>query len=303
MLTLTVITPSFNQGPFIKKTIDSVLSQNNENLEYIIMDGNSTDNTLDVLKSYKKNITWFSEPDKGQTDAVNKGIKLAKGDIIGWLNSDDIYYPQAIKKVLEVFEHNPDIQVVYGMADHIDTNDQYIENYPTEPWNYEKLKEICYICQPALFFRKTLVEELGLLNEKLNYCMDYEYWLRLGSKYPFYYLTEKLAGSRLYSENKTLGDRIPVHIEICVMLKEKFGKTPLRWLLGTAWVIAEEKKYNVKKLFGRICYFNKIILSNFKLFYKFNRQFFPVNYIIQTLKVLKNVNSYHQLLSPQHCDN
>ncbi|MDH5681933.1 MAG: glycosyltransferase, partial [Spirochaetota bacterium] len=139
MPTLTVITPSFNQGAFIKRTIDSVLEQNVGSLEYIVMDGGSKDNTLDVLKSYGDKITWFSEPDKGQADAVNKGLKLAKGEIIGWLNSDDIYYPHALKKVLEIFERNPEIQVVYGMADHIDINDEWIEAYPTEPWNYELL--------------------------------------------------------------------------------------------------------------------------------------------------------------------
>jgi hypothetical protein len=121
--------------------------------------------------------------------------------------------------------------VVYGMADHIDLSDQAFETYPSEAWNFARLRETCFICQPAAFFRRRVVEHHGLLDEKLHFCMDYEYWLRLGKAgVNFAYLEHKLAGSRLYAENKTMGSRLKVHAEINDMQRSLFGRVPDRWL-------------------------------------------------------------------------
>lgn len=237
---LTVVTPSYNQGKYIKRTIESVLSQGIDNLEYIVMDGGSTDETVDILKSYGDKIIWKSEKDKGQTDAVNKGIRMATGDIIGWLNSDDIYYPEAFKHVLKVFEENPQVNVVYGNAYHIDEEDGIIEEYYTEDFDYERLKEVCFICQPSLFFRKELVNKYGYLDDTLQYCMDYDYWLRLGKGETFYRLNEFIAGSRLYDDNKTLGCRRKVHEEMLQMQKKDLGKANKKWIYNLAHVIVDE---------------------------------------------------------------
>lgn len=238
---VSVITPSFNQGKYIERTIVSVLNQRICGLEYIVMDGGSTDQTVDILKKYGSVLEWRSEKDNGQTDAVNKGLRLAKGDIIGWLNSDDIYYPNAIRAVLDVFEKNPDINVVYGNAYHIREDDSIIEEYYTEEYSYERLKEVCYICQPAVFFRKCLIDKYGYLDETLQYCMDYDYWLRLGKGERFYHLPVFIAGSRLYEDNKTLGARKKVHEEMLRMLKKNLKVIPARWIYNLAHVIVDEE--------------------------------------------------------------
>jgi Glycosyltransferases involved in cell wall biogenesis len=237
---ITVVTPSYNQGSYIRRTIESVLSQEIKDLEYIVMDGGSTDETVSILKEYGDSLIWKSEKDKGQTDAVNKGIRAAHGDVIGWLNSDDIYYPGAIRKVLDVFHNHPEINVVYGNANHIREDDSFIEEYYTEDFDYERLKDVCFICQPSLFFRKKLVDIYGYLDDKLQYCMDYDYWLRLGKGEIFYRLNELIAGSRLYDDNKTLGARRKVHEEMLVMQKKNLGKASEKWIYNLAHVIVDE---------------------------------------------------------------
>lgn len=239
---VSIITPSYNQGQFIERTLQSVASQTGAEIEHVVFDGGSTDNTVDVLKNVSPPVRWVSKKDKGQTDAVNQGIRATDGEIIGWLNSDDIYYPGAVARIVEYFAQHPDVDVVYGMADHVDPDDKAFESYPTEPWDFERLQETCFICQPALFFRRRVIEQHGLLDESLNYCMDYEYWLRLGKAgVHFAYLEEKLAGSRLYADNKTLGARVKVHKEINDMFKNKFGEVPESWLLNYAHALVESK--------------------------------------------------------------
>lgn len=240
-LTISVITPSYNQGRFIKETIESVLRQNVP-VEYVVMDGGSTDNTLDILQSYNGKIRWVSEKDRGQAHAVNKGIQITKGDIIGWLNSDDVYHDGALSKVLTFFRDHKDCDILYGKAWHIDEQGRFLEEYPTEPWDFEHLKEVCFISQPAVFFRRRVVQRWGYLNESLRYCMDYEYWLRLGlSGAKFCYFPEFLASTRLYSDTKTLGNRLAVHIEINDMLRNHFDRVPDRWLFNYAHAWLETK--------------------------------------------------------------
>lgn len=237
---LCVVTPSYNQAPFLPLTIESVLGQGIEGLDYIVVDGGSTDGSVDVLRRYDGRLRWVSERDRGQADAVNKGIRATSAEIIGWINSDDVYYAGSFEAVLDAFDSSPEVDVIYGDADHIDEAGRILEPYPTEDWNLSRLYDRCFICQPALFFRRRVVERFGFLDERLQYCLDYEYWLRLGlAGVRFLRLDRRLAGSRLYATTKTLGSRYAVHREINDMFRGLGGPVPERWLANWAHVVVD----------------------------------------------------------------
>jgi glycosyltransferase involved in cell wall biosynthesis len=239
---ITVITPSFNQGRFIRRTIESVLSQGIVDLEYIVVDGGSEDQTIEILRSYGDRIKWKSEHDAGTGDAVNKGLTAANGRIIGWLNSDDIYYDRTLRIALNYFDENPDSDVLYGDANHIDDLDQIIEKYPTEPWSWERVQQHCIISQPAAFFRRTVIQRYGLLDTRRPHCVDYEYWLRLGKGGArFSYLPGTLAATRLHANAKTVALRRACHEDINNILREHVGKVPARWLINYAHAVVEER--------------------------------------------------------------
>jgi glycosyltransferase involved in cell wall biosynthesis len=231
---VSVITPSYNHAAYLEETIQSVLCQNYPHLEHIIVDGASSDATLKILQRYDTHLRWLSEPDHGQADAVNKGFRLARGEILGWLNADDTYLPGAIYEVATYFQRHPDVDVLYGEAYHIDDSGNRIERYHTEPFDAERLSDICFICQPTVFFRKRVMQDIGPLNDTLHYCMDYEYWIRFAKRYRITYLSTYLANSRLHRNTKTLANQIAVHDEILYMLRQHYGQVSSRWLYAAA---------------------------------------------------------------------
>jgi glycosyltransferase involved in cell wall biosynthesis len=239
---LSIITPSYNQGRYIERTIQSVLSQEIADLEYWVLDGGSQDDTVSILEHYSKQLQYHSAKDAGQADAVNKGLRLATGDIIGWLNSDDIYYPNAFKKIMDYFASHPDVDVVYGDAYHIDQNDRVIELYPTEAWDLQRFKKTCFISQPSVFFRRRILQKHGYLNDSLHFCLDYEYWLRLALQgVKFGYLKEIIAGSRLYPETKTLSAPLTAQREALSMLHRHLGSVSPEWLLTYSITVIKHK--------------------------------------------------------------
>jgi glycosyltransferase involved in cell wall biosynthesis len=238
--TLSVVTPSFNQARFIERTLRSVLDQAEvPSLEYVVFDGGSTDGTVDILRRFQDRLRFVSRPDGGQADAVNQAIAATTGEVVGWINSDDVYTPGALARVLRHFADHPESDVVYGDANHIDADDAVLEPYYTEDWDYERLKDVCFLCQPAVFFRRRVVERFGPLDARLRYCMDYEYWLRVGARVPFVRIPGVLAGSRLYESNKTLGDRVKVHAEINRMMRARLGRVPERWIWNYAYAVVD----------------------------------------------------------------
>jgi len=190
------VTPSYNQGVFLERTIKSVLNQDYPNIEYIVIDGGSEDGSLDILKSYKNSFEWASEPDRGQTHAINKGFARARGTVLGYLNSDDILYPGAISTVVEQFHKNPEVDMLYGKADYIDKEDNKTGMYNTDVYSFERNLFDCCVCQPAGFWRKRVADIVGKFDEDLHYAMDYDYWLRIGKKYSPVYIDKFLANFR-----------------------------------------------------------------------------------------------------------
>ena len=182
---ISIITPSLNQRHFLEGTIKSVLNQNYPNLEYIVIDGESTDGTLELLDRYGDKIKWISERDNGQSDAINKGLAMATGEIIGIINSDDVYEEGVFLKIGECFQRYPDILWVTGKCRIINEEGEEVRRLITAYKNFwlwlnlkNSLYVLNYISQPATFWRKKLVDQIGLFSETLHLAMDYDYWLR-----------------------------------------------------------------------------------------------------------------------------
>lgn len=232
---MSIVTPSYNQGCFIARTIESVLSQDYSPVEYLVMDGGSTDETLEVLKRYGKRLSWVSERDQGQANAINKGWRRSRGEILAWLNSDDFYIPGAISKAVAFLQDHPEAAAVYGEGFHVDPEERIIERYPTEPFDLQRLYEFCFICQPAVFIRRAVLKDVGFLDERLNFCMDYDLWFRIAKKYTFRYMKEPLACTRFYESTKTIRKRIDAHKEILTVVFRHFGTVPPSWAYGYAY--------------------------------------------------------------------
>jgi glycosyltransferase involved in cell wall biosynthesis len=204
---VTIVTPSFNQAKYLERTIQSVLSQDYPNLEYIITDGGSNDGTVELIKKYEKRLAWWvSEKDRGQTDAINKGFARARGEILAWLNSDDTYEPGAIKDAVTFFTSHPDISSVYSQANYIDENDKVIGRFPAAQTNYRKLRQgYVHVPQQACFFRANLWKKVGPLDPSFYFAMDYDLWVRLAKEAPMAFVPERTwANFRLHSDAKTI---------------------------------------------------------------------------------------------------
>ncbi len=240
---VSVVTPSLNQGRFIGDAVQSVLSQDYPRIEYLVVDGGSTDGTLAVLAGHDGAIRWISEPDHGQAAAINKGFRLAAGEVLAWLNSDDLYEPQAVSAAVAYLQAHPDTAMVYGDATHVDAEDVEIGLCAyVGPFDLDRLiHESDYIVQPAAFFRRSAFEAVGGLDESLHWGMDYDLWLKIARLFPIAYLPRKLARYRQTGENKTARGRFDRFEEIRrIGLRHGAGGLPATFGVDYFWLCVKE---------------------------------------------------------------
>lgn len=207
-LLVSIITPSLNQGRFIEQTILSVIRQSYKNIEYIIMDGGSTDNTIEIIKEYAKDprIQWFSEKDEGQYDAVNKGFMMAKGEILGWINADDIYTEYAVENIAEIFSKRPDVQVVYGKF-YTFTEKRKLMRIPfTIPFSYKWLKRYCFVNPSVTFIKASLIQQEGfLIDNSVPTYGDWDWFLRIAEAGKKFYRFPRVIGYfRIHSNSRIM---------------------------------------------------------------------------------------------------
>jgi len=230
---VSIVTPSLNQGKFIKRTIDSVLGQSYPHIQYCVVDGGSTDNTLDVLRSYGSKLRWCSERDRGQTQAINKGFAESRGWIRGYLNSDDVLLPNAIETIADLFVRNPTVSLYYGDAQYIDADDRVTGLYASAEYSFHRLMHDCCICQPAAFWTAEIAEKVGPFDESLSFVMDYDYWIRIDRAGGLIcHVPPILANCRLHPATKTLSERRKIFREIFAISMRHAGYVSRSYVAG-----------------------------------------------------------------------
>ena len=251
---ITIITPTYNQGQYIEQTIESVLEQGYPNLEYMIFDGGSEDNTIEIIKKYGKHLSfWVSEPDKGQSDAINKGLQQATGDVVNWLNSDDYYEPNCLQTVAECFL-DEQVNVVCGRSNLFKEDGKIVqESAGTDvyPNNLAKTIGWARIDQPETFFRKTAIDKMGLLEPSFHYVMDKEWWIRYLLLFGLDNIREvegKLVNFRLHEASKTMSQQDLFSIEtisIYYNIAQLLGEDKIAAILKEKHQVKETLRLNV----------------------------------------------------------
>lgn len=229
---VSIVTPSYNMAKYLPETIESVLSQDYPNIEYIVVDGGSNDGSLDILKSYQHRLSYISGPDQGPSDAASQGFRKASGQILAWLNADDSYLPGAVRTAVEYLLAHPEVDVVYGEAWWIDEKGSVIGRYPTLPFDPKVLARDCFICQPAAFLRASAYRRCEL-DPATNWSFDYDLWIRMAKAgFRFESIPDYLANSRMHYGAKTIYERHVVFQASMGLLKRHYGYIPLPWIFG-----------------------------------------------------------------------
>jgi len=241
---VSIVTPSYNQAQFLELTIRSVLEQDYPNIEYIIVDGGSTDGSLEIIRQYADRLAWWvSEKDRGQTDAINKGFAHANGQTLAWLNSDDTYEPPAVAEAVEFLQANPEVGLVYGDTNFIDREGHVIGRFPAAQTSYKRLRRgYVHIPQQASFWRADLWKKVGPLDPSFYFAMDYDLWVRLAALAPMRYTHRLWANFRLHSQGKTVAADERCWPE---MLK-------IHYRDGGSWFSIIQAKYYLRKALGPI---------------------------------------------------
>jgi glycosyltransferase involved in cell wall biosynthesis len=229
---VTIVTPSYNMGGYLPETIESVFSQDYPQIEYLVMDGGSTDDTLGVLDRNKGRLHYSSAPDRGPSDAVYKGFRQARGEILAWICADDTYLPGAVRTAAEYLQAHPDVDVVYGEGWWTDSAGAVIGRYPTLPFDARTLERDCFICQPAAFIRASSYRRCEL-DPTVNISYDYDLWIRMAKAgFRFALLPQYLATSRIHAGSLTIHQRKRVFHSSMSLLQRHYGYVPLQWIFG-----------------------------------------------------------------------
>ncbi|RMG57605.1 MAG: glycosyltransferase [Deltaproteobacteria bacterium] len=241
---VSIITPSFNQGRFIERTIVSILNQDWPNLEYIIVDGCSTDETVNVIKKYEEHIAWWvSEPDKGQTDAILKGLSRATGEFVTWVCSDDVLFPGAVRTMVEALIKDSSAGIVYGATAFIDENDRVIKVLSYRDMTLHSLlyEKHSTIAQPSSLMRRSVYEASGGLDPSLSYTMDYDLWIKLLKISKAVNLGDVvLSGYRLHDVSKTVGSYRKMALEKIAVNRRHTGDWMNKVIYSHYWYIVED---------------------------------------------------------------
>jgi glycosyltransferase involved in cell wall biosynthesis len=231
---VTIVTPSYNMAGSLTETLDSVLKQDYPAIEYIVVDGGSTDGTLEILQRYANSLRYSSGPDNCPADAVHKGLAQARGEILAWLNADDMYRPGAVRRAVEYLTVHPEVDIVYGDGWWIDERGQRIRLYPSMPFDPRVLERDCFICQPAAFLRASAYRGCPI-DPTLKASFDYDLWIRMAAAgLRFAYLPEHLADSRMHRGSQTLYARDLVFRSSMALLRRHYGYIPFSWVFGYA---------------------------------------------------------------------
>ncbi|MEJ2596864.1 MAG: glycosyltransferase family 2 protein [Anaerolineales bacterium] len=202
---VSIITPSYNQAGYLEATIRSVLAQDYSSLEYLIVDGASQDGSQEIIQRYAGRLAWWvSEPDSGQADAINKGFHHARGEILAWLNSDDVYLPGAVRSALDVLRANPQVGMVFGDAITIDPSGRPLNRLSFGDWGLSELMNFRVICQPAVFMRRSVLEKAGYLDVSFHYMLDHHLWLRMARLAPVQHVPQLWAADRHHPAAKNV---------------------------------------------------------------------------------------------------
>jgi glycosyltransferase involved in cell wall biosynthesis len=204
---VSIVTPSFNMGEFVEQTICSVLSQDYPEIEYVVMDGGSTDETLAILERYRNRLRYLSARDSGAADAIRQGLERTHGEIVAYVNADDMYLPEAVRIAVEALDATPSAAVAYGDGVWVDEAGLTLGSYPTRDFDSEALARECFICQPAAFIRRSAYDAVGGIDPALSYTFDYDLWLRLARHHDFVHVPRPLAKSRMHRGNMTFRAR------------------------------------------------------------------------------------------------
>lgn len=243
---VSIITPSFNQAVYLEQTIQSVLAQDYPSLEYIIVDGGSTDGSLDIIRKHANQLAWWvSEPDSGQADALNKGLQRARGEVVAWMNSDDLYLPGAVSAAVQALEANPAAGMVFGDAVTIDEKGIELNPLVFGNWGLQELMRFRIICQPAVFMRRNALEEAGYLDPAYHFLLDHLLWIQLAQRSPVCHVAAFWAAARHHPAAKNVSQAAGFGQEAFRILQWMHDQPDLQPQLKKDWRRIEAGAYRL----------------------------------------------------------